>query len=210
MKTIRNIEINSESHYLVTKGLSDFIKCEVSLLIKDKSIEQYTEVLEYLINYFIDYKPLINDEQTIAYHSWLLKVVVDNQLIYLYEVKKDGDGFIEGVDYAISVISEQKQECMKYDVVPSFPTFSQMIIVSKGVLEGEKIDAVRYPSPNHMTGWWLTTEQYDDDTNSLETLHYYHIVFKRPDIIKHLALPFGFRFFSGQEGDVWFDEEVLA
>ena len=210
MKTIRNIEINPESNHLVTKGLSSFNKLEVSLLIKDKSIEQYTEVLEYLINYFIEYKPLIRNEQTIAYHSWLLKIVINNQLIYLYEVKKDGEGFIEGIDNAIGIINEQKLECVKYNVAPSFPTFSQMIIVSKGVLEGERIDAVRYPSPNHMTGWWLTTDQYDDDIKSLETLHYYHIAFKRPDIMKYLALPFGFRFLSGQEGEVWFDEEVLA
>ena len=210
MKTIRNIEINLQSNYLVTKGLSSIIELEISLLIKDKNIEHYMEVLDYLINYFIDWRPLVKNEQTIAYHSWLLKMVIHNQLIKLHEVKNDGDGFIEGADTAISIINEQKQECINYNVVPSFPTFSQMIIVSNGVLEGETIDAVRYPSPNHMTGWWLTTEQYDDDTNSLETLHYYHIAFRRPDIIKYLALPDGFRFFSGQEGVVWFDEEVLG
>lgn len=121
--------------------------------------------------------------------------MIEDNLLNLYEVKKDGEGFDEGADYTINVINEQSFECMKYNVLPSFPTFSQMIIISKGVIDGEQIDAVRYQSPTHMTGWWLTTDYYDGNTSSLKTIHYYHIAFKRPDIVKHLALPFGFRFF---------------
>lgn len=26
------------------------------------------------------------------------------------------------------------------------------------------------------------------------TVHYYHVAFKRPDILKYLAIPFGYRF----------------
>lgn len=209
MKIIRNIVISIEANYLVTKGLLDFIGFEISLLVKNEVIDQYTELLEYLINYIIDHKPLINNEQTIAYRSWLLKFVIEDNLLNLYEVKKDGEGFDEGADYTINVINEQSFECMKYNVLPSFPTFSQMIIISKGVIDGEQIDAVRYQSPTHMTGWWLTTDYYDGNTSSLETIHYYHIAFKRPDIVKYLALPFGFRFFSGEKSEAWLDESVL-
>ena len=84
--------------------------------------------------------------------------------------------FIEGADYAIKIINEQCYECLKCNVVPSFP--------------------------NHMTRWWLTTQLYDNSPTSLETVHYYHIAFKRPDIIEYLALPIGFHFLFGQKSKI--------
>jgi hypothetical protein len=80
-----------------------------------------------------------------------------------------------------------------------------MIVISKGVLEGDPIDAVRYKSPTHMTGWWITTDLYDGDIKSLQTMHYYHLAFKRPDILRYLALPYGYRFNLDNKVDIWFD-----
>lgn len=209
MKTIRTIRIENLENYLITTCLKGYIGFELKLLMR-KTTNQYLDLLKYLIDYFIDIKPVINDGETIAYHSWLLKFVFINDLISLYEAQPDGNGFVEGADYAISVINVQKQECIKYNITPLFPLFNQMIVLSEGVLAGNNIDAVRYPSPNHMTGWWLTTELYDEDIKSLKTIHYYHLVFKRPDILRFLALPFGFRFLSGEQTEVWFDENVLS
>jgi hypothetical protein len=211
MKSIRNINISTVENHLITKGLNAVINFELSLLVKNYDEVMYIELLNYLINYFIDSKSLIKSEQTIAYHSWLLKFVpVSPKCLNIYEVKPDGQGFSEGADYAIESIKGQTEECLKRGVKPLFPTFSQMIVVSKGVIDGQQLDAVRYSSPNHMTGWWLTTSLYDGNINSLETIHYYHVAFNRPDIIKWLALPNGFRFLSGDLNEVWFDKEVLS
>lgn len=49
---------------------------------------------------------------------------------------------------------------------------------------------------------------YDDNIDSLQVVHYYHLVLKRPDI-KYLALPFRYRFFIGENNDIWFDEDIL-
>ncbi len=88
-----------------------------------------------------------------------------------------------------------------------------MIVISDGVFEGECVEGVRYPSPKHMTGWWLTTQKYNGDTSTLRVEHYYHLPEKRPDLIKYLALPFGFRFFQkdetvGREEEIWKDDNV--
>jgi hypothetical protein len=211
MANIRGINISTNGSYLITKGLSGIIDFELSLLIQKHQHEKYLGLFDYLINYFLDNNPRIEADQTIAYHSWLLKFIQGiPDCLNIHEVKIDGQGFIEGADCAIAIVLEQNNECLKHGVVPLYPTFSQMIVVSKGVLEGMPFDAVRYPSPNHMTGWWLTTELYDGDIKSLQTVHYYHVAFKRPDIMRFFALPFGFRFLSSQEGEVWFDEDVLA
>lgn len=61
-----------------------------------------------------------------------------------------------------------------------------------------------------MTGWWLTTELYDDNTESLMVVHLYHLAFKRPEIMKFLALPNGFRFYKEPtDYKVWFDPDAL-
>ncbi|KPH15248.1 hypothetical protein AMQ68_00650 [Chryseobacterium sp. ERMR1:04] len=98
--------------------------------------------------------------------------------------------------------------CAEYGLIPLFPNFSQMIVISKGVYEGKDIEAIRYDSPEHMSGWWLITDDYDDDIKSLMTVHFYHVAFKRPDILKYLALPFGYRFLmENNEIEVTKDED---
>ncbi|RTE09650.1 hypothetical protein EJQ19_11225 [Paenibacillus whitsoniae] len=110
----------------------------------------------------------------------------------------------------MKVVQEQKQECQEYGATAIFPIFNQMIVISKGVYEGLAVDAVRYPSPEHMSGWWLTTELYDNNVESLMTVHYHHLAFIRPELIKYLALPFGYRFnTTGKEQDIWFDENAI-
>jgi hypothetical protein len=206
----RGIKINQEPSYLLTDGLSSLIGYEFKLCIQHSDISEYTNVLNYLIDYCIDSKPEIKPDQTISYHSWLLKCVLTTDSYYgLWEANKNGEGFTEGVDYSIRIILEQREMCKRFNVIPSFPTFSQKIVISNGVYEGLPIEGVRYPSPNHMTGWWLTTDQYDGNVKSLMTVHYFHVVFKRPDLIKYLALPSGYRFFAGKEEDIWYDQKVL-
>ncbi|MBO9674159.1 MAG: hypothetical protein J7577_11985 [Sphingobacteriaceae bacterium] len=86
--------------------------------------------------------------------------------------------------------------------------FGQQIVISKDIFDAQVIDAVRYLPPSHMTGWWLTSESFNGDVLTLETIHYYHLAFKRPDILKYLALPFGFRFHLSTQTNIWFDQEV--
>ena len=100
--------------------------------------------------------------------------------------------------------------CKHYGADANFIRDDQLIVISKGIYEGKTpVEGVRYPSPNHMTGWWLTTDEYDGNTESLQTVHSYHVCEKRPDLAIYLALPFGFRFnLGGTEEYVWYDEDV--
>lgn len=210
MMVIRGIEIILDGKYLVTKGLKPLFNREFKLLIQLKTNDEYFKVLKYLINYVLDCNPTIKSEQTIAYHSWLLKFVEISDLYYeIWEANKDGINYVIGVDYSIKVINEQEEECRKAGVTPIFPIFDQKIAVSKGVYEGLAVDAVRYHLAEHMTGWFVTTDLYDDNVDSLVVDHYYHITFKRPDLIKYFALPYGYRFFiTDLEQDIWYDQKI--
>lgn len=193
----------------MTNGLISFINKEIKLLVGGRTDDEYFKLLKYLIDYIVISKAVIKDDHTIGYHSWILKFVSSDEDSYmLYEGDQNGLGFIPGVDIAIRVINDQENECNQRNAACLFPTFDQLIVISKGVYEGLPVQGVRYPSPPHMCGWWLSTDLYDGKVESMMTEHYYHIAFKRPGILKYLALPFGYRFMTGLnfEDDVWFDE----
>lgn len=102
-------------------------------------------------------------------------------------------------------ISEAGKDATRED--GPFPAPDQLVVISEGVYEGDVVEGVRYPSPEHMSGWWLTTDRYDGNIKSLKNVHFRHIAEMRPDISDFLRLPFGYRFFSG-DGSAWFDQKV--
>lgn len=104
----------------------------------------------------------------------------------------------------------QKACCEHYNAEFTPPEQNQLVAISEGVLEGShEIEGVRYPSPDHMSGWWLTTDLYNGDVNSLKTVHFSHVAEARPEIAQYMALPFGYRFvLGGQNEHVWFDREA--
>ncbi len=111
----------------------------------------------------------------------------------------------------LNVRFETKQkECCEYYGGDFSPVSSeQMVVISDGVYEGMSVEGVRYPSPEHMSGWWLTTDAYNGDVNTLKTVHYHHVQEKRPELAIYMALPFGYRFqLGGNDENVWFDESV--
>ena len=109
-------------------------------------------------------------------------------------------------------MSEEQNSSRKSREVSSpgnryLPKADQLVVISEGVYEGDVVQGVRYPSPEHMSGWWLTTDRYDGDIKSLKTVHFHHVAECRPDLFDFFGLPFGYRFFSG-DGHTWFDQAV--
>jgi hypothetical protein len=91
------------------------------------------------------------------------------------------------------------------------PSPDQLVVISVGVLEGDGgVQGVRYPSPEHMSGWWLTTSRYDGNPDSLKTIHACHVMNARPELAHLMALPYGFRFDLSHGEDIWFDESVAS
>lgn len=103
-----------------------------------------------------------------------------------------------------------KECCQHYEAEYCPVEAAQLVAISKGVLEGRRpVEGVRYPSPKHMSGWWLTTDEYDGDIDSIVTVHFEHIIEARPDLAIYMALPHGYRFdLGGDPEHVWFDEDV--
>ena len=205
----KDVLIENSGDYYSTIGLLPAINCEIRLAIKEKTEKQYLDVLCYIVDYIRATSPEILDGQTMSYYSWILKFAKLGNHLLVNEATPNGSDYCDGADYSITVLEDQQLECQAQQVAPLFPNFGQYMMISDGVYEGLPVSAVRYTSPSHMTGWWLTTDEYNDDAKSLKRVHFFHVAFTRPDILKYLALPFGFRFYiSKEETDVWFDDEV--
>lgn len=192
----KEIEIHLiDDTYIETKGLNSYLNKEVRLLIRNQHKEDYIDVIKYIVDYVTDNKPTISESQNIGYYSWLLQFRSDEQNYYdLYEVNDDGSEFNRGCDTAISVIRKQSELCSHYELPVQFPNFNQSVVISDGVYEGKDIEGIRYNSPQNESGWYLITDDYNDDIKSLKVVHFYHVAFARPDILKYLAIPFGHRF----------------
>lgn len=104
---------------------------------------------------------------------------------------------------------EQHEVCARHAATFDPPHPDSLIVISAGVAEGDPVQAVRYPSPAHMSGWWITTDRYDGDVQSLTQVHAPHVAADRPDLSPLLALPCGYRFDQASGGDAWLDERVV-
>ncbi|WP_431612372.1 immunity protein Imm33 domain-containing protein [Chryseobacterium sp. 'Rf worker isolate 10'] len=203
----KEIEVNvNDNIYVETKGLNSYISKEIRVIIGNNQPENYIEVIKYIIDYIIDYivdsKPIISENQNIGYYSWLLQFRLDEENYYeVYEANSDGSDFNKGCDTAISVVREQSEICWQQNLIPLFPNFNQSVVISDGVYEGKDIEGIRYDSPHDESGWYLITDDYDDNIKSLKMVHFYHVAFARPDILKYLAIPFGYRFIM-KEGNI--------
>lgn len=196
MITYKGIQINVvDNLYVETKELEAYITKEIRVTLGENQPENYIDVIKYIIDYIVDRKPIISENQSIGYYSWLLQFRLNEDNCYdLYEANSDGSGFIKGCDTAISVVREQGELCWQQNFIPLFPNFNQSVVISDGVYEGKDIEGIRYNSPQDESGWYLITDDYNDDIKSLKMVHFYHVAFARPDILKYLAIPFGYRF----------------
>ncbi|GEN73832.1 immunity protein Imm33 domain-containing protein [Chryseobacterium lathyri] len=196
MITYKGIQLNViDNLYVETKELNSYITKEIRITIGKNQAESYIDVIKYIIDYIVDNKPIISENQNIGYYSWLLQFrLSEDNYFDIYEVNSNGSDFNKGCDVAISAVREQSEMCWQQNLIPLFPNFNQSVVISDGVYDGKDIEGIRYDAPQDESGWYLIADDYNEDIKTLKMVHFYHVAFARPDILKYLALPFGYRF----------------
>lgn len=199
MTIYKGVKINIHNNiYIGTEGLTSYIGKDIRVAIGNNDQENYINVIKYIVDYITSNNPIIAENQNIGYYTWLLQFRLGEDDYYdLYEVSADGSSFNKGCDTAISVVRQQSEICWEQNLIPLFPNFNQSVVISDGVYEGKDIEGIRYDSSQDESGWYLITDDYNGDIKSLKMVHFYHVAFARPDILKYLALPFGYRFLMG-------------
>jgi hypothetical protein len=205
------VEIVREDGVLKTVGLAGRRQAELRLkLIGEESERHGEELLRYVADYFTRAGKPIRSSKTMLYGYWLIKFVTDKSgFLNIWEYAATATQFTEGAELALKYWREQHAVCARAGGQFTAPSPDQLVVVSQGVFEGDAVKAVRYPSPEHMSGWWMVTDRYNGDANSMRQEHMYHLTSRRPDLAPYIALPFGYRFDLTQHEDIWLDKEVL-
>ena len=185
-------------------------KSDVKLTVPDESwIEDGKALIRTIINYVEDTRKQLGAGETFGYGYWLVRFEESpSERLAISEYSADASGFVPGANLALRYWREQHEVCDRFAAQYTPPRADQMVAISVGVYEGDAVQGVRYAAPDHMTGWYLTTERFDGDVNTLTVEHLYHLTATRPDLARYVALPPGYCFDTTTGEDVWFDSEV--
>ena len=195
-----------------TEGLRASGHQEISVEVDGGLLEESERFLKYVSAYLSNPGKHIKPGETMAYGYWLEKFQEAKQGndLETWEYLADASSFERGGDLTLGYWRDQHYICDQQKVPFCPPGPDKLTVLSAGVVEGLPVQGIRYPSPDHMSGWWITTDFYDGNIKSLRHEHTYHVTAARPDLAKYLALPNGFRFNFSAAREIWFDEKVLA
>lgn len=151
-------------------------------------------------------------DEPFDYGSWRLQLAAKAGDFDVYEWDEKATAFAEGPAITVDFAAAQAERCRAAGVSPAPPRFDQLIAVSHGADDSDLlVQGVRYPAPDHMSGWYLTTDLFDGDVKSLRLEHVHHVLARRPMLAGFVALPPGHRFeLKGQTSGVRFDPSLLA
>lgn len=166
--------------------------------------------LKHIANYVLRDSVEIKSDQTLAYGYWLTKFKLSGDgLFEFWEYDRDASEFISGVSLTLTYWDNQHRICDSVSASFSPPRPDKKIAISIGVLDGDEVEGVRYPSPEHMSGWWFTTPRYNGDVDSLQVVPLFTVTAARPDLSHYIALPPGYRFFTNGK-KIWRDAQVAS
>lgn len=112
----------------------------------------------------------------------------------------------------MTITAEQLKICEKYGAWPFEASHRLNAGVAKNVWSDLiPVNGLRHPPEGNTTGWYLWAgEQFSADPALWRTVHIEHLSEIRPEVLKYLALPPGWRFLiAGDYADVWYDESLL-
>ena len=183
---------------------------ELSVLVSGPGLlEEGRKLIEHIVQYIRSGGVTIFPGETLRYGYWMIKFRERSSgALDIWEYNAHATEFVQGATLTLTYWRDQHSACERLGAPFVPPTGDQLAVISAGVLEGDHLEAVRYPSPGHMSGWWITTDRYDGNPQSLVTEHLYHVTGARPEVAPYIALPFGFRLHFKDERNIWYDEEV--
>jgi hypothetical protein len=112
----------------------------------------------------------------------------------------------------MTISAEQLQICEKYGVRPFDAAPHLKAGVAANVVgDVVPINGLRHPPDGDTSGWYLWAgEELSSDPEFFRPVHVEHLSEMRPEILRYLALPPGWRFLiAGDYEDVWYDESLL-
>jgi hypothetical protein len=155
----------------------------------------------------------IEEGVSISEGYWDVVLRRRDTLVYeVFEWMPDRSAQVPGIETTAKYFLAQEEVCREAGAEFAPPLPKQMIAVSSGVFEGRRpVEGIRYQAPPHMSGWYLTTDEYDGNVDSLRVDHTYHLTAARAELSRLLALPPGYWFILRDDSeDIGFDAEAAS
>ena len=143
--------------------------------------------------------------------SWLLKFTLGrDSLLEVHEYDASGIDFVPGAKLSMEFWRDQQRICHSAGAAFDLPRPDQLAALSPDLMQASVVEGVRYNLRDPMSGWILTSKGYDGPVNALRREHIWHLATWRRDLIRYLALPVGYRFWTDGEASIRFDAGVAT
>ena len=112
----------------------------------------------------------------------------------------------------MTISPEQMTICQKYGVSPfDAPPHLKAGVAANVSSALIPLNGLRHPPESGTSGWFLWAgEEFSTAADFFKPVHIEHLSDMRPEVLKYLALPPGWRFLiAGDYEDVWYDEKLL-
>ena len=112
----------------------------------------------------------------------------------------------------MTISSEQLRICQKYGARPlDSPPQKKAGVAANVRSDVVPVNGLRHPPEEDTSGWYLWAgEELSSDPEFFRPTHIAHLSEMRPEVVKYLALPPGWRFLiAGDYEDVWYDKTLL-
>jgi hypothetical protein len=209
----KRLQVVAEGLHVMTRGLLESGHPELRARVADLALLQEAEAfLRFVGAYVLQNGLIIRSGETVRYGYWVTRFeATTDELLDAFEFAGDSaEGWVPGVNNAVTYWRDQHTMCSRLGAEFAAPLAYDFVMISPGVMEGDPVQGVRYPSAQPESGWWISTDRYNGDVSTMAPHHLYHLTGRRPDLAPFLALPFGYRFDLEKFEDVWFDESVAS
>lgn len=207
---LRRTKFRRDGLAVRTEGFLKRDQLEIQVEVQDIGlIDEAEGFLRFVDNYLRESGRKILPNETLRYGYWLVKFVPrEDNLLEVWEQTVDTTGFVPGASVSLRYWVDQHKICRSVNALFAPPLPESLTAISAGVLDGQPVQGMRYPWPEHMSGWVIVTGAYTGDVTGLIHQHTYHLSAARADIASYLALPPGFGF-DLATGKIWYDETSL-
>ncbi len=106
---------------------------------------------------------------------------------------------------------EQIATCEHYGATYTAAPLESKVGFALQTMDKIPINGLRHPPAGETNGWYIWGgEELSTDPDFFAPLHTQHLLHRRPEVVKYLGLPPGYRFLiAGDYADVWFDPDLL-
>lgn len=112
------------------------------------------------------------------------------------------DGFRPTIQRAAAEWGAQHWVCARYGAAFAPISEASLVAVSAAVWKREvAVEGTRYEMSGDNSGWIIIDEAFRGGVPDLTIEHASHLAEARPDLVRYLALPIGWRFFSALDGE---------